>query len=199
MNKSELINALAAKTQLSKKDAEKALNAFVDTINGALAFLTIGMVIPVAVVSVLFHVRINKQLEEQEEAEGSLFTVLQENVTGIRVVRAFGRSRFELDKFNKANEENRAMLQKVNNSFAALWATLDLLCGVEFAAVVLAHFGPALPFGGVFRRSCLLPGVGSRVRARASASGGGGAALREELKISLFRRFHGKCLRLICG
>ena len=37
MNKSELINALADKTQLSKKNAEKALNAFVDTINGALA------------------------------------------------------------------------------------------------------------------------------------------------------------------
>ena len=37
MNKSELINALADKTQLSKKNAEKALNAFVDTVNGALA------------------------------------------------------------------------------------------------------------------------------------------------------------------
>ena len=37
MNKSELINALAEKTSFSKKDAEKALNAFVDTINCALA------------------------------------------------------------------------------------------------------------------------------------------------------------------
>ena len=37
MNKSELINALAEKTSFSKKDAEKALNAFVETINGALA------------------------------------------------------------------------------------------------------------------------------------------------------------------
>ncbi len=108
------------------------------TINGALAFLTIGMVIPVAAVSILFHLRIHKLLEEQEEAEGRLFTVMQENVTGIRVVRAFGRSRFELDKFNKANDANREMLLKVNNSFAALWATLDLLCGIEFAAVLVA-------------------------------------------------------------
>ncbi len=36
MNKSELINALADKTNLSKKNAEKALNAFVDSISGAL-------------------------------------------------------------------------------------------------------------------------------------------------------------------
>ena len=36
MNKSELINALAEKTQFSKKDAEKVLNAFVDSVSGAL-------------------------------------------------------------------------------------------------------------------------------------------------------------------
>ena len=37
MNKSELIAALAEKTEFSKKDAKKALNAFVEVINGSLA------------------------------------------------------------------------------------------------------------------------------------------------------------------
>jgi len=37
MNKSELIAALAEKTELSKKDAEKALNAFVEVTSGSLA------------------------------------------------------------------------------------------------------------------------------------------------------------------
>ena len=37
MNKSELIAALAEKTELSKKDAEKALNSFVDAVSGSLA------------------------------------------------------------------------------------------------------------------------------------------------------------------
>lgn len=36
MNKNELINALAEKAEISKKDAEKALNAFVDAISGSL-------------------------------------------------------------------------------------------------------------------------------------------------------------------
>ena len=36
MNKAELVAALAAKTELSKKDAEKALNAVVETITEAL-------------------------------------------------------------------------------------------------------------------------------------------------------------------
>ena len=37
MNKSELIAALAEKTEVSKKDAEKALNAFVDVVSDSLA------------------------------------------------------------------------------------------------------------------------------------------------------------------
>ena len=37
MNKTELTAALAAKTGLAKKDAEKALNAFVDVVTEALA------------------------------------------------------------------------------------------------------------------------------------------------------------------
>ena len=37
MNKSELIAALAEKIDFSKKDAEKALNAFVDVVSGSLA------------------------------------------------------------------------------------------------------------------------------------------------------------------
>ena len=37
MNKSELITAIAAKTELSRKDSEKALNAFVDAVSESLA------------------------------------------------------------------------------------------------------------------------------------------------------------------
>ena len=37
MNKSELINALAEKTEFTKKDAEKSLNAFIEVINENLA------------------------------------------------------------------------------------------------------------------------------------------------------------------
>lgn len=36
MNKTELVAAMAEKAELSKKDAEKALNAFVETVEGAL-------------------------------------------------------------------------------------------------------------------------------------------------------------------
>ena len=37
MNKAELVNAMATETGLSKKDAEKALNSFVNVVSGELA------------------------------------------------------------------------------------------------------------------------------------------------------------------
>ncbi len=37
MNKSELVSAMAAKTDLSKKDAEKALKAFIDVVSEELS------------------------------------------------------------------------------------------------------------------------------------------------------------------
>ncbi len=36
MNKTELVAAIAEKAELSKKDAEKALNAFIESVEGAL-------------------------------------------------------------------------------------------------------------------------------------------------------------------
>ena len=37
MNKSELISEVASKTAMPKKDAEKAVNAFIDTVKEAIA------------------------------------------------------------------------------------------------------------------------------------------------------------------
>jgi ATP-binding cassette subfamily B protein len=63
---------------------------------------------------------------------------MQENLTGIRVVRAFGRSAYEMDRFNVKNEENCRRIIRVANNFASLWALLDLLCGIEIAVIMTA-------------------------------------------------------------
>ena len=48
-----------------------------------------------------------------DEAEGDLSAAVQENLTGVRVVRAFGREAFEVERFDKKNER-----------FASLWIRL---------------------------------------------------------------------------
>jgi ATP-binding cassette subfamily B protein len=67
-------------------------SAIMFTIDTTLASITLGMLVPVFLTSVLFFRWINKLNNELEQTEGELFTVMQENLTGIRVVRAFGRS-----------------------------------------------------------------------------------------------------------
>jgi ATP-binding cassette subfamily B protein len=106
------------------------------SVNVTLALVSIGVVIPVALVSILFSRHLDKLMKDQENTEGKLFAVIQENLTGTRVVRAFGRQKFEMDKFNEENELNRSKLVKLNNYFALLWTMLDLLMCLEQTVVV---------------------------------------------------------------
>ena len=65
--------------------------------------------------------------------------MVQENLTGARVVRAFGRQKFELNKFNEGNEELRNEIIKLNNLFSYLWGSLDFISGAQI--VIVAVFG----------------------------------------------------------
>jgi ATP-binding cassette subfamily B protein len=107
------------------------------SLNVQLTLITVALVIPVILFSIVYFNRIGRLANEQEQAEGRLFTVIQENLTGTRVVRAFGRQAFEMEKFDAKNEENRVRSVKVTRAFSALWTILEGICGVEIAAVIV--------------------------------------------------------------
>ena len=52
----------------------------------------------------VFFRRIASRFKAADEAEGELTTMVQENLTGVRVVRAFGREIYEIGKFNEKND-----------------------------------------------------------------------------------------------
>ena len=72
----------------------------------------------------IFYHLIAKNYTAADEAEGDLSTVVQENATGVRVVRAFGRERFEIDQFDEKNE-----------IFARLWIRLGTLSGLYLSLI----------------------------------------------------------------
>jgi len=72
-----------------------------------------------------FHKRVSKQFKIVDEADGAMSTVLQENLTGVRVVRAFGRQEFERNKFFEAIEKLYKAGHKLNNMFAFFWSFSD--------------------------------------------------------------------------
>ena len=62
-----------------------------------------GMITIIIAYSAGFHGKIGERWEECDNNEGKLSAICQENLTGVRVVRAFGRERAEIDKFQKQN------------------------------------------------------------------------------------------------
>ena len=72
--------------------------------------------------SMLFFRLVIRAFRRMDEAEAAMSTVLQENLTGVRVVRAFGQAFNEIKKFDKASFEHRTRGFKVANLEALYWA-----------------------------------------------------------------------------
>lgn len=107
------------------------------SLNFPLAMITLSLSPFIVGTSFFFMNKIEKLFTELEETESGMYTVVQENLTGTRVVRAFGRQRFEMDKFLGANEKLRAKTIQLNNMFANLWAVLDVISGLQIALVYI--------------------------------------------------------------
>ncbi len=74
-----------------------------------------------------FFSLIIKAFRKADEAEAHMTTVLQENLTGVRVVRAFGQAQREIEKFDRANVENRTLLTRLNWLHSFYWSGGDLM------------------------------------------------------------------------
>ena len=107
--------------------------------NVPLTAITLSLAPFLVITSVVFFKKIQTLFIDLEEQEGDMYNIVQENLTGTRVVRAFGRQKFELEKFVASNEKLRDKTIKLNNMFSALWSTLDLVSGGQI--VLVAVFG----------------------------------------------------------
>ena len=112
--------------------------------NLRLAAVTLAFIPVVAVFSGIFYRRISSRFQAADEAEGELTTCAQENLTGVRVVRAFGRERFEEDKFREKNERFSGLWIRLGRVLSVYWASGDLLTGVQVMATILVGVSEAV-------------------------------------------------------
>ncbi|MEZ0396213.1 MAG: ABC transporter ATP-binding protein [Anaerolineales bacterium] len=90
------------------------------------------VVVPVIVaVSVWFFKKVSEAYEAYQEQEAKLSTTLQENLTGVRVVKAFARQDFEKQKFEKDNWEKFLRGKKLLRMHSLFWPLSDILCGFQ--------------------------------------------------------------------
>ncbi len=106
-------------------------------LNWQLALLSVIVVPFVVLISAFFFKRVSQRYERFQETEAHLSTRLQENLTGVRVVKAFARQGFEAQKFDEINWEKYQRGRHLLIMHALFWPITDLLCGAQ----MLAGFG----------------------------------------------------------
>ncbi len=99
------------------------------SLNVRLGLISVVVIPFVLVISYFFSKWISRTYEAYQEQEAKLSTTLQENLSGIRVVKAFGRWDFEKDKFEKENAEKFEKGKKLVVAHGLFWPITDLICG----------------------------------------------------------------------
>ncbi|MGC8820681.1 MAG: ABC transporter ATP-binding protein, partial [Fervidobacterium sp.] len=88
-------------------------------------------------IALWFFTIVKKHFEKVDEAEASVTSVLQENITGVRVVKAFTREDYEIEKFLKKNAEFRKLDLKLIKLFAIFWTVSDFIALFQFTLVIV--------------------------------------------------------------
>ena len=83
-----------------------------------------------------FFSKIAQHFQEADEADGILSSVVQENLTGVRVVRAFGRESFERKRFDEKNERFAGLWIYLGKFLSLYWSIGDLITGIQILTVI---------------------------------------------------------------
>lgn len=102
-----------------------------------LAVYAVVLLPPIFLFSLIIFNRIRKRFEQVDETEAELSSIVSEYLSGVRVVKAFARERFEYDRFLKSNDELVRQDIKLSYLHAVFWPTSDMLCMLQAAVVLL--------------------------------------------------------------
>lgn len=101
------------------------------SLNVRLALLSIIVVPLTIVLSLIFFRKVSEIYENYQDQEAVLSNTLQENLTGVRVVKAFARQSYEEDKFDNENLKKYQKGRKFFTMHALFWPFSDILTGAQ--------------------------------------------------------------------
>jgi ATP-binding cassette subfamily B protein len=85
--------------------------------------------------SFIFLQKVSDRFLKCDEAEGALLSIAQENLTGVRVVRAFGRERYETDRFDKQNRHYAGLWTHLGKLLSTFWGLGDFMTGIQMIVI----------------------------------------------------------------
>ena len=92
---------------------------------------------PVIAYTIIFFKKIAHKFQEADEAEGELTVRVQENLTGVRVVRAFGREAYETERFNEKNINFMNKWNAMGSVLGTYWGVGDVVSFLQFMLVIV--------------------------------------------------------------
>jgi len=103
----------------------------ISQLNVKLAFASIIVIPFILAVSIWFFKRVSNSYEEYQKQEAILSTTLQENLTGVRVVKAFARQQFEIEKFETDNWKKFLKGKALLLMHSLFWPLSDIVLGAQ--------------------------------------------------------------------
>jgi ATP-binding cassette subfamily B protein len=103
-------------------------------IDWRLALISVIVVPFTIALSIIFFGRVSKAYEKYQEQDAILSNRLQENLTGVRVVKAFARQAYEIDKFETENWEKYLRGKRLLLMHSSYWPISDIMTGIQMLA-----------------------------------------------------------------
>jgi ATP-binding cassette subfamily B protein len=117
-----------------------------------MSFIALSLIPLIFIFSFFYFRRVSVNFDKADVTEGKMQSAAQENYTGVRVVRAFGREAYEVEKFRERTQAHANIWIDIGKMLGRFWGTGDLLSGLQLTVVIGA---------GVFRsiQGDLTPGT----------------------------------------
>lgn len=101
-----------------------------------MTLVSVALLPPIFLFSLYFFLRVKVVFRKSDEAEAAMTARIQENLAGIRVVRAFARQEHEQDKFRAKNSTHQELDYRLYRLMAWYWSSSDLMCMTQKTLVI---------------------------------------------------------------
>ena len=115
---------------------------FMFSMNPGMAAIATAPIPLIVAYSVFFRKEMHEGFTKCDEQEGKVSDAVQENLTGVRVVRAFASEAREKERFEKINERYTGLWVRMGHVVGKFFAMQDIFCGLQILLVIV--------FGAVF-------------------------------------------------
>jgi len=107
------------------------------TMNVKMTLISICLMPIIILYSYYFAKKVHTLFTEVDESEAMLTTTLEENISGVRVVRAFGMQAYEIEKFDKKNKDLKNKIYKLIKFIGNYWSISNIVTFIQRGLVLL--------------------------------------------------------------